>query len=113
MENLKSLFGKRLKKIRQERGITQEKLSETLDLSVVQVSRFECGHHFPSPCSLAKMANTFDIELKYLFDFKDTSKLSKTSNKKKLIKLIRGVNSDKTIVLLNSICLKIIKATET
>ena len=42
-----NLFAKRLKQLRQERGITQEKLADKLKVATKTVQRWERGEHAP------------------------------------------------------------------
>lgn len=70
MDNLKEAFGKRLREIRKKRGLTQEVLSEMLDLSPRQLIRIEQGQNFPSVETLSKISLSLDVDLKSLFDFK-------------------------------------------
>ena len=49
-------MGKRLKAVRQSLGITQEKMAETMDVSVRQYRRYEAGDLFPSWMQQIRMA---------------------------------------------------------
>ena len=46
MSELKSKFGKRLKELRKNRGITQEKMAEYIDISIRNLSKIETGITF-------------------------------------------------------------------
>lgn len=62
-------FGERLKKLRQEKEITQAVLGEIIGVSSRMVSFYENDTHFPSDAeSLIKLAQYFDVSLDYLLD---------------------------------------------
>lgn len=56
-------IGKRIKGIRLMRGITQEKLAETVNISVPHVSRIENGWASPSLQTLVDICNALDITI--------------------------------------------------
>ena len=41
-------FGKRIRELRRKTGLTQEQLSEELNISVEQLRKMECGSRGPS-----------------------------------------------------------------
>lgn len=69
MKNLKKAFGLRLKELRKSKALTQEKLSEMLDLSPRQLIRIENGESFPSADVICEISSILDIRLDTLFDF--------------------------------------------
>ena len=62
-------FGKNLKKIRQEKGITQEKLAFSIGVEISQISRIERGILNTSISTAEAIARALDIPVKELFDF--------------------------------------------
>lgn len=62
-------FGKNLKKIRKEKGITQEKLAFSIGVEISQISRIERGILNTSISTTEAIAKAIDIPLKDLFDF--------------------------------------------
>jgi len=68
MEN-KKLLGKRIKEIRKSKGLTQEQLSEMINLETSSLSGIESGRFFPSLHVLEKIASVFEIELVEFFKF--------------------------------------------
>lgn len=68
MDN-KKLLGKRIKELRKEAGLTQEKLAELIDIETTSLSGIESGRHFPSLPTLERIANKLNIEIKALFNF--------------------------------------------
>lgn len=76
-----------LKKIREEKGITQVKLSVDLEVSQELISRYELGSSFPQPNMLIKLANYFNCSVDYLLGLTDiTTPLYKNRISEKEIK---------------------------
>ena len=71
MANLKTLFGKNLRKFRRRKDLTQEKLAEVLGVSVEFVSNMERGVNAPSFETIEKITNAFDLSAAQLFDFEE------------------------------------------
>lgn len=69
MAELKNSFGKRLKQLRKERGITQEKLADMTGLSVESISNIERGVFGPKFDNLEKIAAALNMDVKILFEF--------------------------------------------
>ena len=62
-------LGKKIKLLRESRGLTQEKLAEKASLSLDFVGKIEVNINKPGLKSLIKISNALDVELKELFDF--------------------------------------------
>jgi transcriptional regulator with XRE-family HTH domain len=62
-------LGKRIKFIREKKGLTQEKLAERSALSLDYVGKIEVNINKPGLKSLIKIANALDVQIKELFDF--------------------------------------------
>ena len=69
MTNLKTEFGKKIKRIRKEKGITQEELAFRAGISVDFLSLIERGKNAPSFENLEKLADAFGAPVRDLFDF--------------------------------------------
>lgn len=69
MNDLKSNFGKRLRKLRRQRDLTQEQLAESIQISVESVSNMERGIYAPSFETLEKLSRAFGLPVKDFFDF--------------------------------------------
>lgn len=61
-------FGARLKAIRAQRGLTQERLAELIDRSVDAVSNMERGNSLPSLDTLLELSEKLDLPLRDLVD---------------------------------------------
>lgn len=61
-----------LRKIREERNITQIKLSTDLGVSQELISRYEVGSSFPQPNMLIRLAQYFNCSVDYLLGLTDS-----------------------------------------
>ena len=66
---LKKNIGKRIKEIRKKRGLSQERLSELVDIEQNTLSYIETGNNFCSAETLDKIIKALEIEPQELFDF--------------------------------------------
>jgi transcriptional regulator with XRE-family HTH domain len=55
------LFGRRLRELRKERGLTQEALAESADLSGNYISDLELGLKVPSLTILVRLSQALDV----------------------------------------------------
>lgn len=62
-------FGENLKKIRDEKGFSQESLAYESDLDILQIGRIERGEVNTSLCVIQCIAKALRIEIKELFEF--------------------------------------------
>ena len=69
MVDTKKLLGKKIKETRKHCGLTQENLSEKINIDVTTLSGIESGRHFPSLPTLEKIANILNVDLQTLFNF--------------------------------------------
>ena len=69
--NTKELLGLKIKEIRKQRKLTQEKLSELVGVDNGYISKLEIGQNFPTIGTLEKIASVLDVELAVLFQFTD------------------------------------------
>ena len=65
MNNL--TIGRNIKKLRDERNITQQQLADALGVTYQAVSKWECGTTLPDIAILPVIANYFDITIDELF----------------------------------------------
>jgi len=61
--NVKSIFGKNLKYYRKEKKLSQEQLSENVDITVKHLSEIERGIVFASAGLMDKLAENLDIPI--------------------------------------------------
>jgi len=77
-------IGKKIKFLREKRGITQEKLAEKAGLSLDFIGKIEVNINKPGLRSLIKIANALDIPIKEIFD-KDIKGSNPVVKKRKTI----------------------------
>jgi len=92
---MKKMFGKKLREIRMQKGITQEKVSELIGIKPENYSRIENGLSFPKPENILKISQVLNVEVAELFQFATVEDLDKI-----LEKLIEKLRSDKETVLI-------------
>ena len=85
----KELLGKRLRELRKRKGISQEKLSELIDVDPTTISNIENGKNYPSMANLENILNVLEASFSDAFDFEH-----KNSNEN----LIKSINE---VLLLN------------
>lgn len=62
-----SIFAKRLKEIRISKGLTQEHISQLIDISRPTYSNYETGFREPSIQIIGKIADSFGVNVDWLF----------------------------------------------
>ena len=72
MKKLRMQFGKKLRNLRKQRGITQEQLAEMASISVDFLSLVERGINAPSFETLEKLTCALDVPVKELFNFESS-----------------------------------------
>lgn len=68
-ERLQALFGRRLRQLRVERGLSQATLAERIDVTPEYVSRIERGRVGPSMEILSRLGRALGVDVRDLFDF--------------------------------------------
>ena len=66
-----NIFGKKLKELRQEKGLSQRKLGENLGVCNQTVSFWENGSREPDLDALVSLAKFFDVSLDFLLGLTD------------------------------------------
>lgn len=73
-------FPEKLKKLRNEKGLTQEELAKSIFVSRTLISKYENGAVYPTKDNAEKLALFFNIPLSELIDENDTVQLTLKSN---------------------------------
>jgi transcriptional regulator with XRE-family HTH domain len=71
----KKLFGKRIKVLRKNKGLTQEKLVERMDISLNYLSSMERGLENPTFDMLMKISDALEVEIMELFNYRHDENL--------------------------------------
>ncbi len=66
---IKDIVGKRIKELRLNKNLTQEKFAELCELDRTYITSLENGKRNISIINLEKICNALDISLKDFFDF--------------------------------------------
>ncbi len=88
--NLKVLLGKRVKELRNKKGLTQEELAELVGVGERNLSKIECGNNFVTAETLSKILIALDVEAKDLFDYQHHK--TKELQKNELINALKTDN---------------------
>jgi transcriptional regulator with XRE-family HTH domain len=67
MSDLRYKFGRKLRKIRRDRDMTQEQLAEAIGVTLDFISRMERGLHAASFDTLEKLAKALEVEVSDFF----------------------------------------------
>ncbi len=63
MSNVKKLLGNKIKQIRKNKNLTQEELSELINIEVPSLSNIERGKFAPSIETLQKLSSALDVQM--------------------------------------------------
>lgn len=97
MDDIKKLLGRRIKELRRQKGLTQEKLAELINIDQRNLSNIECGITFPSR-SLLALSKALNIELPQLFEF-DHNKYNLSDMKTHIVNMLNCI-SDRDIKII-------------
>ena len=68
IRKLRNEIGRKLKQLRREKGLSQEKLAEYVNMSREHISCIERGKNLPTVETLYNFANYFEINIKDFFN---------------------------------------------
>lgn len=69
MDDLKKMFGQRVRKIRQKQNLSQEELAEKIDIAVNNMGKIERGESFVTAVTLEKLASVLNVKVEDFFKF--------------------------------------------
>lgn len=69
MGEISTKLGLRIKELRENRGLTQLKLAEILEMESSNLSKIERGVQLPKEESILKLTQALNVEVKDLFDY--------------------------------------------
>jgi transcriptional regulator with XRE-family HTH domain len=67
--DIKQMIGARIKEIRTKRGITQERLSERMEINPKYLSGIERGKENPTLNTLIKLSESLEVHIGEIFSF--------------------------------------------
>lgn len=99
MKNTKELLGGRIRELRRGLEMSQEQLSEKIDVDPRYISRIEVGKCFPSLQTLENISRALSVDMRDLFDYKHLSEsLDYEEEIKELISLSKS-EKEKVLIL--------------
>ena len=87
-------FGQRIRELRRKTGLTQEQLSEELNISVEQLRKMECGSRGTSFDLLISIAVYFDVSTDYLLMGRDYMNLHSRKRLESVLQELSGIVAD-------------------
>lgn len=79
--------GELLKRLRKEKGLTQEQLAERFYVSSRTVSRWETGSNMPDVAILIELADFYDVDIREIIDGERKSEIMDKETKETLLKV--------------------------
>ena len=67
--DIKQMIGARIKEIRAKKGITQERLSERMEINPKYLSSIERGKENPTLNTLIKLSESLEVDIGEIFSF--------------------------------------------
>lgn len=67
IRKLRNDIGRKVKHLRMEKGLSQEKLAEHVDMSREHISCIERGKNLATVETLYNLAKFFEVDIKYFF----------------------------------------------
>lgn len=67
IRKLRNDIGRKVKHLRMEKGLSQEKLAEYVDMSREHISCIERGKNLATVETLYNLAKFFEVDIKYFF----------------------------------------------
>ncbi len=92
---IKILLGKRIKELRIQKKMTQEKMSEIVGIGERNLSKIECGANFISAETLVKISDALNVEPHEIFNFKHLNNVELLRQE-----LINAIQKDETDIKL-------------
>ncbi len=89
-----------LRKLREDRGLSQSDLARRADLQPSAIAHFEAGRRTPSAGNIIGLAQALDVSTDYLLGFKKRPEVS-SAKAKRLLDLVSKMEPDTSDVLLD------------
>ena len=99
MGELSKQLGRRIKQIREMRGIKQVTLAERLNMEPSNLTRIESGYQFPKEENLVKIAQILEVEVGDLFQ--NNNQVSREEMLSKVSDIINKMDNEDVEFLYN------------
>lgn len=86
-------IGWKIKKFRQNAGLTQEKLAEMTDVTFQQIQKYESGKTKLNTDKLQQVAHALGVPVSAFFEEQPGEALSLSEQERKLIEMFRGIKN--------------------
>lgn len=105
MRTTKELLGARIREIRKGLKLSQEQLSEKVDVDPRYISRIELGKCYPSLEKLESIARALNVEMRELFEFMhmETTTATTTQDVEKLLEGIDDENQRQLVLRITKV----------
>jgi len=107
MDNIKKLFGKRLRHIREANNLTREGLAAMCNCSPVNIAKLESGDRFISADSLAALATALKVKAHEFFIFEAAT--GKKPKAKDQLEILLNSQDEKTLRLIRDVTARILR----
>ena len=87
--------GQFLKKLRNEKGLTQEQLADKFNVSNRTVSRWETGSNMPDISLLVEIADFYDVDVREIIEGERKSEMMDKETREVAVKMADYANSEK------------------
>jgi transcriptional regulator with XRE-family HTH domain len=85
-------IGEKIRKLRKEKGWSQNQLAQKIDINTRNISLYESGKATPSSETVQKLANLFNVSTDYLFNDEPENIASMGIKDKSLISLFEEID---------------------
>jgi transcriptional regulator with XRE-family HTH domain len=109
--------GELLKRLRKEKGLTQEQLAEKFYISSRTVSRWETGSSMPDVVILIELADFYNVDIREIIDGERKSEIMDIETKETLLKVAEYTNEEnkmaqsRVLITALGICITLILCT--
>lgn len=103
MDITKEIIGKKIKQIRIEKGFSQEKLSEKIDISPRQMCTIENGNSYPSIETFVKISKILEIDINNFFNITP----GKNNKLREEIYTLLQISSEKELYLIKDLIIAV------
>lgn len=114
MEDLLSLFGKRVRELRKNQGLSQEKLADMAGIDTTFVGSIERGDANPSLKIIGKLSEALNVNIADLFPFVTgkTEAGERDKIRNELVNLLYDCDDEGILKLFSSVFMEIKKFSE-
>lgn len=112
-KNNKIFIGTKIKIKRKQKGYTQEKLAELINVSTHTISRYECGKNFPSREHMIQIANILDLSIdETYYGYHKLNEDIRVDDLNRILKTLSPNNQEIAISVMKYLC-ELLQKTET